>query len=165
MRRRRAAALLMARLAEPRHRFGPVPLMIRARMSALTAALTVMLVAACGSDTNFITGDEYRAMTAPMPTDAAGMRRDLSTIQATLSTARVRQDGKASEAQAAACNRLFDLMQEMREGFARYDLSQEAFRLVSVAYSDCDEAPAAAARRIQEALSAPPRPTSEPSSG
>ena len=138
--------------------------MIRARMSALTAALAVMLVASCGSDTNVITGEEYRAMTAPMPTDAAGMRRDLSTIQATLSSARVSPDGKASEAQAAACNRLFDLMQEMRQGAARYDLSKEAFRLLSIAYSDCYEAPAAASQRIQEALSAAPRPTVEPSS-
>lgn len=134
---------------------GPLSVVSLGR-SCAGALAAVLLLAGCGSGV-FITGDARDGLHAPLPTTGPDLRADLRRIRATLEQAKPAAEARQTGHHAAACQRLSNLIREMEDGFARYDLSQEAFHEVDQAYKKCDEQPALAVARLGEALSLPVR--------
>ena len=132
-----------------------MPVLRRGRSSAAALAVALLL-AGCGSGV-FITGEAYDALHAPLPTTGPDLREDLRRIRATLGQAKPPTEARQTADHAAACQRLSNIIRQLEDGFARYDLSQEAFHEVDQAYKKCDEQPGLAVDRLGEALSLPAR--------
>lgn len=115
------------------------------------AALTGLVLTACGSGTSVIAGEDYERLNAPLPIDRISLRLDLEITRDTLR--RVESDNEqGSGSHAASCERLFDVVRALDDGFSRYSITSETARLVSLAYANCDSTPGRAAENLSQAI-------------